>query len=339
MIHFDSHPDMMIPKKLDTTKIYDKDHVLNSLSIENWILPAVYAGHFSTLVWIKPIWATQLDNSTHKFKIGIDKLSKEIKVTCPQSYFVSELAWSPEEKLENVRDITLEVCTMGVPEADDAGVFNYEHSICTLSSEVEEIASNIPYVLDIDLDFYSTRNPFLSLFTEEQFAILRQLYHYEHPNSETEEALQEATVTREKQLQELENIFTSLRNNMPVETSNRVEAIRSLLSTFPTDSPPDLALLHDAGCTCDDCDLPHHVTPRDTVCHLVNVTEVFLKRIPKPALITIARSSRDDYCPPEDVDFIQNLVLQMLKNVFGDIDIKIDYEVEETKAYLPTVTL
>lgn len=51
----------------------------SSLSIENWILPAVYAGHFSTLIWMKPQWANQLENGCHKFKIGIDKASKEIK--------------------------------------------------------------------------------------------------------------------------------------------------------------------------------------------------------------------------------------------------------------------
>ncbi|KFM77772.1 hypothetical protein X975_23656, partial [Stegodyphus mimosarum] len=51
MIHFDSHPDLMIPKTLNAEKIYEKEHVLNSLSIENWIMPALYAGHFSTVVW------------------------------------------------------------------------------------------------------------------------------------------------------------------------------------------------------------------------------------------------------------------------------------------------
>lgn len=78
MIHFDSHPDLGIPK-LDIANIYDKEYVLSSLSIENWIIPAVYANHFSSVVWIKPPWSNQLDVGVHKFKVGHEKNSKQIK--------------------------------------------------------------------------------------------------------------------------------------------------------------------------------------------------------------------------------------------------------------------
>lgn len=46
----------------------------------------------------------------------------------------------------------------------------------------------------------------------------------------------------------------------------------------------------------------------------------------------MCRSSRDDYCPPEDVDFIQDAVLAMLEQVYGCIDINRDYESEEDSA-------
>ncbi|GFY38518.1 UPF0489 protein C5orf22 homolog [Trichonephila inaurata madagascariensis] len=79
MIHFDSHPDLVVPKHLDAERIFEKDYVINCLSIENWIIPAVYAGHFNTVVWMKPVWASQLDDGLHNFKIGVEKTSKEIK--------------------------------------------------------------------------------------------------------------------------------------------------------------------------------------------------------------------------------------------------------------------
>ncbi|KAG8183446.1 hypothetical protein JTE90_005704 [Oedothorax gibbosus] len=79
MMHFDSHPDLVVPKHLDAERIYEKQYVINCLSIENWIIPAVYAGHFNSLVWMKPFWATQIDNGLHPFKLGVEKTSKELK--------------------------------------------------------------------------------------------------------------------------------------------------------------------------------------------------------------------------------------------------------------------
>lgn len=56
LIHFDSHPDLGIPSKLEADSIYDREKLDEFLSIENWILPAVYAGHINKIVWIKPKW-------------------------------------------------------------------------------------------------------------------------------------------------------------------------------------------------------------------------------------------------------------------------------------------
>jgi hypothetical protein len=60
LIHFDSHPDLGIPSKLEADSIYDREKLDEYLSIENWILPAVYAGHISKIVWIKPKWVSKL---------------------------------------------------------------------------------------------------------------------------------------------------------------------------------------------------------------------------------------------------------------------------------------
>ena len=60
IVHFDSHPDLGIPNLLPADQILNRDKVFESLSIENWILPAVFAGHIDKVIWIKPKWAQQI---------------------------------------------------------------------------------------------------------------------------------------------------------------------------------------------------------------------------------------------------------------------------------------
>ncbi|XP_047113575.1 UPF0489 protein C5orf22 homolog [Schistocerca piceifrons] len=86
-------------------------------------------------------------------------------------------------------------------------------------------------------------------------------------------------------------------------------------------------MVHDAGCTCDDTELPHHVTTRPDIERLVAaVFRPLLGRLPgKPTIVTISRSSEDDYCPPEDVDFIQEAVLKELRLKFSPVKLQLAY--------------
>jgi NAD(P)-dependent dehydrogenase (short-subunit alcohol dehydrogenase family) len=53
----------------------------------------------------------------------------------------------------------------------------------------------------------------------------------------------------------------------------------------------DWTLVHDAGCTCDDTDLPEHVTSRDDIQQLITTSFTgLLSCLPgPPAIITISR--------------------------------------------------
>lgn len=48
-------------------------------------------------------------------------------------------------------------------------------------------------------------------------------------------------------------------------------------------------LLHEAGCTCDDTELPHHVSSQEQITLLVDATQEFLSHIKRPTIITMAR--------------------------------------------------
>lgn len=61
-------------------------------------------------------------------------------------------------------------------------------------------------------------------------------------------------------------------------------------------------LLFNAGMTCDMLPLPHHVSSMDEIKTSLNHFENFLKSLPfPPTVVTIARSSLDEYCPKNQV--------------------------------------
>lgn len=84
----------------------------------------------------------------------------------------------------------------------------------------------------------------------------------------------------------------------------------------------DFEILHLYGSGCDDKALPHHVSTELEISEMVEkfgtfIKKYFLSNSVKPALVTVARSSLDDYCPTDQVDFIQKQILDILKNSYG----------------------
>lgn len=73
LLHFDSHPDLTIPVKLTADCVFDTDRLTEAISIADWILPAVYAGHINRVIWVKPDWADQIDGEEKRFFIGKHK--------------------------------------------------------------------------------------------------------------------------------------------------------------------------------------------------------------------------------------------------------------------------
>ncbi|XP_013381197.1 UPF0489 protein C5orf22 homolog [Lingula anatina] len=408
LIHLDAHPDLLIPKDIMADQVFDKQKLFESLSIENWIIPAVYAGHISDIVWVKPPWAKQMDDQETACCVGKHKTTKKIMISCPENYFISELLFAPEEDLLEKKTLHLKVLTMdsstelkaalkgdrslghitesvskcccetvqcGIVCDDSKKMAGIVCSVCC-NAELEqaantnsrepsdknyskqnllhapgvkrvlldeerdnkddqikrvktdygsgqisggssskdrwnvkndsivtrivsslEKASSKAYILDIDLDFYSTQNPFKIAYTEKQFEILNRLYYFKRPSLGREA---EGTREREAQLNFLQNVFKDLSTGKTfheIKTSTQEKDLQKmkLVEELVTDlqkntASIDFEWLHEVGCTCDDTELPHHISSPEEIIALVRATKSPLELLPvNPIMITISR--------------------------------------------------
>ncbi|NXK84343.1 CE022 protein, partial [Amazona guildingii] len=398
-VHLDSHPDLLIPVNMPADTVYDKEALFSELSIENWIMPAVYAGHISQVVWLHPPWAQQISEGKHSFLIGKDISTTTIRVTGTDNYFLSDGLYVAADQLENQKPLNLHVILINPTEASDnceengevasakrlklstddtASTASASSSVapdlhyntpnvkkkevqntsalnkgetlseCSASSSLRNSESPIrdvvtdvcqvlqkgdAYVLDIDLDFFSVKNPFKEMYTQTEYELLQELYSFKKPHrNATEEGLLDCVENRVHQLEDLEAAFADLCDSDDEETLQKwasypgmkplVQLVHSLKTRMES---PDYEMVHQAGLTCDYVELPHHVSTEEEIEGLIKSIKVLLKDTPKPTLVTIARSSLDDYCPSEQVDIIQEKVLNLLGSVYGALDVHLDY--------------
>ncbi|XP_077285628.1 misexpression suppressor of ras 6 [Arctopsyche grandis] len=327
IVHLDSHPDLMIPLNLKAETVSKKYDLFNSLSIENWILPAAFAGHLTRLAWIKPPWAKQMKDGLKTFTIGRNSDGK-VRLDSHESYFLSDGLYCPSEKMDSKKEVNLLVSTLGEPYDDDDDVVPEIRTGIQVAQDIFSSFKNVKeYILDIDLDFFSTMNPFKDLYAKcNLYTKLKDLYLFAAPHFLSETTLMEAALRREKQLEELNNLFTHLdehknlgdwqeeKTHLYYEVCELVRAVRRHYS----DKEIDWLSIHDAGCTCDNTDLPHHVATDDEFQdYITGHFRELLGALPHPpTIITISRSSQDDYCPQEQVDAIQAAVLDELNSRF-----------------------
>ncbi|NXC21872.1 CE022 protein, partial [Corythaeola cristata] len=211
------------------------------------------------------------------------------------------------------------------------------NSECPIREVVEDVCQVLQkgdtYVLDIDLDFFSVKNPFKEMYTQTEYKLLQELYNFKKPHrNATEEDLLDCVENRVHQLEDLEAAFADLCDNDDEDTLQKwasypgmkslVQLVHSLKTRMES---PDYEMVHQAGLTCDYVELPHHVSTEEEIEGLIQSIKILLKDMPKPTLVTIARSSLDDYCPSEQVDIIQEKVLSLLGSVYGTLDVHLDY--------------
>lgn len=315
IIHFDSHPDLCIPKHMPAAYVYNKEDLLDSISIENWLIPTVFAGHVERIVWVRPAWSDQIPKGKFQFNVG--EFEGSIRTDSTLEYFVSEGCYQPEENLENKKPLKLEVCAIDeYSPADDA----------------EDLKDG--YILDVDLDYFSTHNPFLKIYDKVGlYEKLKEIFISPELADSTEndlEKLQRIAKNREEKLEFLESMFLYLEEvgNLKhflvdyqqeiseeyTQLLTKVSSLVTLLKKEYAEEEIDWSMIYDAGCTCDITDLPHHESTREEIVAMIGQFEGFLARLPAPpTVVTVSRSSEDDYTPADQVEMIQELVLAALK--------------------------
>ncbi|KAK9539580.1 hypothetical protein VZT92_004679 [Zoarces viviparus] len=389
MIHLDSHPDLLIPVNMSADTVFDKEKLFSELSIENWIMPMVYAGHVSCVVWLHPYWAQQIREGEHRMAVGRDPSTTTIRVTSTDNYFLSDGLYLSEKQLENSKPLRLNVvkvnpvqpshwsltgkqaeedtegwfakrprtecntageascseplsrCTDFLQPAESSNMSSLgddddtEGSTSYVVKRISAVLSETePYILDIDLDFFSCKNPFKELYTQEEYDILKELYNFRGPSPDAdEEELDECVDRRVHQLEDLEATFADLLEDDGDETVARwasnpgMAPLAQLVSSLKSRNLcPDYEMVHQAGLTCDTVELPHHISTDEEIDRLISAVQLFLKAVPKPTLVTMSRSSLDEYCPVEQVDCVQSRVLAVLESLYGPLDVHKDYE-------------
>lgn len=246
-----------------------------------------------------------METGDHEFFIGDNE--SEIKVSSELQYFVSETNYCQEKQLKNKKKIQLSV--------RDA-VENCD------SIHIDE---NVSYILDIDLDFFSTANPFLSIYDKADcYGQLKSIFAYESQGLPVDEIVNR----RRKQVEDLSQAFEYLKEHNNLEefeySGNMYELyllkklVLELKSKY-SEEEIDWEIVYNSGLTCDNGGLPHHLSSNQELENYFKNFENIISQINKePTIITISRSSEDNYCPGVVVDEIQEKVLEILENVFKE---------------------
>ena len=255
--------------------------------------------------------------------MGRNKKTNLLSVTCLESYYISEGLFTTFDNLDNVREVRLLVIKLAEAGGDSGGRDLRDQII----SVEEQLAEVDHYILDVDLDFFSTLNPFISLYHEAGlYQKLKALYSLRPvpANLETSAKIELAVRATQERLELLDNLssifsFLSSEENLSLYEGPGedligpvTDIVQSVRKHYPRQEV-DWRMVHDAGCTFDDSELPHHISSTAEINSLLRTCEQFLDILGKvPTIVTISRSSCDDYCPPHQVEDIQSGVLNLL---------------------------
>ena len=88
------------------------------------------------------------------------------RLATPLSYFISEMLCVPRSQLDNVREIPLLVTTVTIPSATDMMPPQPKRRRLLPENGIDKLLKESKgWVLDFDLDFFSTGNPYRGPFT------------------------------------------------------------------------------------------------------------------------------------------------------------------------------
>eukprot|EP00667_Euglena_gracilis_P011191 EG_transcript_11420 len=341
LLHFDSHPDMGLatfePALVSSLHngTYPVPELRGAVDVATWLLPLVYAGHVSTVVWVCGAWCQQMEPGTYALCLGRDSggtlrvsLAAQPDLSVAEQrchgalrYWAVDGGAAQQEELSSVRSWTLHVV-----QCDEGGLIGSEDE-----QRIRAALGTGPWLLDIDEDFFTCSNPhrekFHTMFGEERYRALWDVYRLEADDA----------------------YYTALRDvvegelfRLPLPAFRRCEAVRTAAQALGGSGPRKLRRLrrlcrmlfgeenedslflpaqfftpdelHHTGMQ---VHLPYHISGLELILQLVSTAQRLLQTLPSPpGLVTVATSREDRYVPEVQAYTVHSAVLQMLRATY-----------------------
>ncbi|CAK4930301.1 unnamed protein product [Aphanomyces euteiches] len=325
LVHIDAHPDMAFPRTIPADSIFTPHEFYDELeacdgAIASFLMPLVYAGHMSSLMWIKPAWARQMHLGDENFYVGKHVETGALCVSSRQVYFVDETMYADESALVKPQLLRF--------------------SVCDLECAPPTNPPSDPFVLDICLDYFSTLNPFLDAFQaacgQEDTRILQRIYSDLQFKNIPATLSHDQQITQQQQFTKcLDELFQDKLWEITDDEAQLLDWAKPILDLYNDPSSmnnvflgffrmlkrynaEEMELLQWAGpCV----DLPANVNAN--VKPMLASLRAYLSSTDcRPRLITIATSQGDAYTPLDQVDAILQDTLAMLEELYGPLQVE-----------------
>ena len=356
LLHFDAHPDLAAPSHTpcrvqDFSNLSILAEILSGEGgIAEFLLPPCYTGLIEEVVWVKPSWANQFEAGNYSFLLGNattsdddyeqegkgkeETITQRVGVSLLHPYYTDEGQVYGEDELEATKRINFRVVNASSSSISLEDLSNVKRK----EEDMKPFSSSSPnWVLDICLDFFTTRNPFLDEFMkyvkkdiedEDTFKAtldsLRGIFPLFRYRSCQEAKL--SRLQRSVAMKHLRDIVSQLNEEKREVSSSLLEAlakdlephhdndsvalIGSYVKALRRLSPQSRTFYLSSGHL---LNMPHHASSPDELEASFAIMMQQLKGMSRPIAVTIARSAVDGYTPKEVVDSLQARVLEMLE--------------------------
>ncbi|KAG3111977.1 hypothetical protein PI124_g13422 [Phytophthora idaei] len=354
VLHVDAHPDLSFPTTTDTNVIFEPETLYDTLDesvagIAEFLLPLVLAGHVNQITWLKPLWATQMPTGAFKqISIGKRKSNGSMGVTSELPHFIEDELFCPVEEMDTS---SIRTWDLFATETSSSG---YAAAVATEAITTARQNSKA-FILDIDLDYFSTWNPFrkdlethvgetsvkavaqvfssvrykqdpLEFGKAKQRTSERRTFCELIKRFEAADALEDASKRTSEWTQVAKELTPLYAEGVVVE--KLLDEFIQILEQYRDDKNARREIWT-AGPF---LDLPHHESSLEEIEGMVDELERFLRThtldsTNPPAVVTIAKSTGDEYLPPHQLDIVLTSVLRMLERVFGELSTRfVEYE-------------
>lgn len=337
LIHIDSHPDLSLPKFFEEKKFtlnYDRKWILKNVKIADFIVPAAYLGLIDKMIWIAPLSSNQIPVGLHTISIGTYKDKKgriNLGVDSNLNYYKT-FKLPPGEILHNIKQLSLEVINLESLNSETLPVF-----LKTIDN------SKIKYLLDIDLDYFSTIHPILTSLIEKDNEKNREtLSRILDPKTycSQDEKIYPLNKMRRQVILTWGNVIEFCVKHNTLKDSSMayfMKIVKPLIQGYWCNGTKDatnfLLDIYD-GIESMESLIPEHcysiaysnlplyiANDQDISSSIQRITSflrILLQKFGKPKIITIARSVFDHYTPFTMWENIETIVYKIIHDVYNN---------------------